>query len=60
MAVTKTHPIKSTLKAAIDYMDENNSIQLFEDRKIRTAWDEEILLLSRSVMVRLIVLMALT
>ena len=22
-------------------MDENNSIQLFEDRKIRTAWDEE-------------------
>ena len=23
-------------------MDENNSIQLFEDRKIRTAWDEEI------------------
>lgn len=22
-------------------MDRNNSIQLFEDRKIRTAWDEE-------------------
>ena len=22
-------------------MDKNNSIQLFEDRKIRTAWDEE-------------------
>ena len=22
-------------------MDENNSIQLFEDRKIRTVWDEE-------------------
>lgn len=22
-------------------MDENNSVQLFEDRKIRTAWDEE-------------------
>ena len=22
-------------------MDENNSIQLFEDRKIRTGWDEE-------------------
>ena len=22
-------------------MDENNSIQLFDDRKIRTAWDEE-------------------
>ena len=22
-------------------MDENHSIQLFEDRKIRTAWDEE-------------------
>ena len=22
-------------------MDENNSIQLFKDRKIRTAWDEE-------------------
>jgi hypothetical protein len=22
-------------------MDENISIQLFEDRKIRTAWDEE-------------------
>ena len=22
-------------------MDENNSIQLFEDKKIRTAWDEE-------------------
>ena len=22
-------------------MDENNSIQLFEDRKIRIAWDEE-------------------
>ena len=22
-------------------MDESNSIQLFEDRKIRTAWDEE-------------------
>ena len=22
-------------------MDENNSIQLFEDRKIRTAWDEQ-------------------
>ncbi len=22
-------------------MDENNSLQLFEDRKIRTAWDEE-------------------
>ena len=23
------------------HMDKNNSIQLFEDRKIRTAWDEE-------------------
>ncbi len=22
-------------------MDENNSIQLFEDRKLRTIWDEE-------------------
>ena len=22
-------------------MDENHSIQLFEDRRIRTAWDEE-------------------
>ena len=22
-------------------MDENNSIQLFENQKIRTAWDEE-------------------
>ena len=22
-------------------MDKNNSVQLFEDRKIRTAWDEE-------------------
>ena len=25
----------------LKHMDENNSIQLFEDRKIRTAWDEE-------------------
>ena len=25
----------------LKHMDRNNSIQLFEDRKIRTAWDEE-------------------
>ena len=29
------------IQRRLKHMDENNSIQLFEDRKIRTAWDEE-------------------
>jgi hypothetical protein len=32
---------KSRLKSEEDDMDGRNAIQLFEDKRIRTAWDEE-------------------
>ena len=37
MAVTKTHPIKSTLKAAIDYICKREYAALFSTRSVSSS-----------------------